>query len=205
MNEELKISIVVPIYNVEEYLRDCVKSLVEQTYKNIEIVLVDDGSTDSSGVICDELKEQDDRIIVLHKQNGRTASARNLGVREASGEYVLFIDPDDWFVVRTVELLANEINRSAVDVLRFNYIREYGDYSQKKENTLLESKVYEGEEYNQVIRKNLGLIGKELYNIENFNFLDLFALIVFVDSLGFANCTVFPICVLLFPFLAQLL
>ena len=86
MSEDLKISIVVPIYNVEQYLRDCVKSLIMQTYKNIEILLVNDGSTDNSGVICDQLKEEDERIFVFHKENGRTASARNLGVKNASGQ-----------------------------------------------------------------------------------------------------------------------
>ena len=171
MSEDLKISIVVPIYNVEQYLRDCVKSLIMQTYKNIEILLVNDGSTDNSGVICDQLKEEDGRIFVFHKENGRTASARNLGVKNASGQYVMFIDPDDWLEQVAIEELVKEIERSKVDVVRFNYVKEYGNYAQKNQNSLIDEKSYRGEDYCQIVRKNLGLIGNELKNIESFNFL----------------------------------
>lgn len=171
MSERIKISIIVPIYNVEKYLEECVKSLVGQTYENIEIILVDDGSTDNSGKICDRLMEQDKRIFVFHKENGRTASARNLGVKKANGEYVLFIDPDDWFEKSTVEILVNKIKSTNADVLRFNYVKEYGNFFQENQNCLIEEKIYQGEEFNQIIRKNLGLIGKELKNIEHFNFL----------------------------------
>ena len=170
MDKTMKISIIVPIYNVETYLRACVQSLIDQTYPNIEILLVDDGSTDNSGKICDELAEQDSRICVFHKPNGRTASARNLGVSKASGEYLLFIDPDDWFDLQTVERLVAEIEKTKADVVRFNYVREYDGYSQNNENFLLKNQVYEGEEYNTLLRRNLGLIGNELRYIEHFNF-----------------------------------
>ena len=151
-------------------LEKCVDSCINQTYENIEIILVDDGSTDSSGAICDQLQKTDARIFVIHKPNGRTASARNMGVRMASGEYVLFIDPDDWFELRTVEVLVERIQHTNADLLRFNYIREYGTYSQKNENLLLKNELYEGEKYNEFIRRNLGLIGEELKHIESFNF-----------------------------------
>lgn len=170
MDERIKISIIVPIYNVESYLRGCVQSLVDQTYPNVEILLVDDGSTDTSGVICDELAKQDSRICVFHKENGRTASARNLGISKASGEYLLFIDPDDWFDVHTVEWLVEEIEKTQADVLRFNYVREYADDSQKNENFILKNQVYEGEAYHTFLRQNLGLLGSELRHIEQFNF-----------------------------------
>lgn len=170
MDEKLKVSVIVPIYNVEQYLQDCVESLINQTYRNIEIILVDDGSTDKSGEICDELAKKDQRIQVIHKPNGRTASARNAGISVAEGEYLLFIDPDDWFDLQTVEKLVKEIERTDADVLRFNYIREYGDYSQENGNFLLENKVYQGEEYNNFVRQNVGLVGSELGHIENFNF-----------------------------------
>ncbi|MBR2614401.1 MAG: glycosyltransferase [Clostridia bacterium] len=171
MSENIKISIVVPIYNVEKYLSDCVKSLIEQTYDNIEILLVDDGSTDGCGEICDAYANLDSRVRVIHQSNGGVSIARNTGVKNAKGEYVLFIDPDDWFEKNTVEILVNEIKGGDIDVLRFNYVKEYGDYSQENKNSLLEEKVYQDEEFNQVLRKNVGLVGKELRSIENFNFL----------------------------------
>lgn len=90
------ISIIVPVYNVEKYLNRCVDSLIHQSYSNVEIILVDDGSTDLSGKLCDELAKLDDRIIVLHKVNGGLSDARNYGVSKCSGDYVLFVDSDDY-------------------------------------------------------------------------------------------------------------
>ena len=95
MNEPL-ISIVVPVYNVEGYLEKCLESLVHQTYRNLEILLVDDGSTDSSGAICDRYAENDGRIRVIHKENGGLSDARNAGMRIARGEWILFVDSDDF-------------------------------------------------------------------------------------------------------------
>lgn len=92
---ESLVSVVVPIYMVEEYLTQCVKSIQEQRYKNIEIILVDDGSSDKSGEMCDEFKIADDRIIVIHKHNGGLSSARNTGLKIAKGEYICFVDSDD--------------------------------------------------------------------------------------------------------------
>ena len=89
------VSIIVPIYNVERYINDCVKSLLKQTYNNIEIILVDDGFTDMSGMICDNLKSNDNRIKVIHKRNGGLSDARNEGINIASGKYLTFIDSDD--------------------------------------------------------------------------------------------------------------
>ena len=90
------ISIIVPIYNIAEYASECIQSLINQTYKNIEIILVDDGSTDHSPVICDEFAEQDERIKVIHKRNGGLSDARNAGLDVATGEYIGFVDGDDW-------------------------------------------------------------------------------------------------------------
>lgn len=94
-NKEL-ISVIVPVYQVEKYLVRCLESVVNQTYKNLEIILVDDGSTDASGEICDEYAEKDDRIKVIHKENGGLSSARNAGLDIAQGEYIAFVDSDDW-------------------------------------------------------------------------------------------------------------
>jgi glycosyltransferase involved in cell wall biosynthesis len=90
------ISVIVPVYNVEKYLRKCIDSILSQTYTNLEIILVDDGSVDNSDKICDEYKEKDSRIVVIHKENGGASSARNVGLDMAHGEYIGFIDSDDY-------------------------------------------------------------------------------------------------------------
>ena len=102
-----QISIVVPVYNVENCLSYCVESLRQQTYKNIEIILVDDGSTDSSGEICDQYAREDDRIKVLHIENGGQSRARNIGVKEASSDWIMFLDSDDYYDLRAVEYLVD--------------------------------------------------------------------------------------------------
>ena len=90
------VSVIVPVYNVDRYLGRCIKSIMQQSYRNLEIILVDDGSTDNSGTICDTFKETDDRIIVIHKENGGLSDARNAGIKVFTGEYVTFIDSDDY-------------------------------------------------------------------------------------------------------------
>lgn len=99
------ISVVVPVYNVEKYVAECVDSIVNQTYKDLEIILVDDGSTDNSGAICDELAGKDERIKVIHKTNGGLSDARNAGIDIAKGEYISFIDSDDYIHPQMLELL----------------------------------------------------------------------------------------------------
>lgn len=96
MKEEPKISIIVPIYNVEKYLNRCISSLVQQTYNNLEIILVDDGSPDNSAEICEEWKKKDSRIIVFHKKNGGLSDARNYGIECSHGDYIAFVDSDDY-------------------------------------------------------------------------------------------------------------
>lgn len=110
------VSIVVPIYNVKNYLLACVESLRKQTYELIEIILVDDGSTDGSAQLCDELKETDKRIHVIHKKNGGVSSARNIGVRKATGTYIMFVDGDDWLEFNAVELLVKRLLETNSDI-----------------------------------------------------------------------------------------
>ena len=117
-----KVSIVVPVYNVEDYLKYCVDSLINQSYKNIEIILVDDGSTDDSGRICDEYAQEDDRVRVLHIENGGRSNARNTGVNVASAEWVIFIDSDDYYDRRTVEYLVQLQKKYAVDLVATSVI-----------------------------------------------------------------------------------
>ena len=91
-----RISIIVPIYKVEKFLDNCIDSIVNQTYKNLEIILVDDGSPDNCPFICEKWAKKDNRIKVIHKKNGGVASARNIGLKNVSGKYISFIDPDDF-------------------------------------------------------------------------------------------------------------
>jgi len=91
-----QISVIIPIYNVEQYLQKCVDSVLAQTYHNIEIILIDDGSTDHCGEICDEYAQTDDRIVVIHKANAGLSAARNSGFDAATGKYITFLDGDDW-------------------------------------------------------------------------------------------------------------
>lgn len=103
------ITVVVPIYNVEKYLNKCIESILGQTYINMEIILVDDGSTDNCGKICDEFAEKDKRINVIHKKNGGLSDARNVGISIAHGKYITFIDSDDFITENAIELLYNNI------------------------------------------------------------------------------------------------
>ena len=95
MKQEAKISVIVPVYGVERYISDCIRSLCDQTWKNLEILLIDDGSKDGSGKICDEWAKKDSRIRVFHVENGGQSRARNIGMKEASGDYIGFVDGDD--------------------------------------------------------------------------------------------------------------
>lgn len=115
------ISVIVPVYNAEKYLSKCIKSIINQTYKNLEIILVDDGSTDSSPKICDEFADKDERIKVIHKANGGVSSARNAGLNCFNGEYVTFIDSDDYIESNMFELIAEAIKGKDVDLV---FIRE---------------------------------------------------------------------------------
>ena len=103
--ENALISVIVPVYNVEKYLDRCVNSLLNQTYENIEIILVDDGSTDNSSEICNKWCKQDDRIRTFHKINGGLSSARNYGIKKAKGKYITFVDSDDWIDENTFEII----------------------------------------------------------------------------------------------------
>ena len=126
MDEPL-ISIVVPVYNVEKYLKKCVNSLCNQTYKNIEILLIDDGSTDNSRIICDELKQNDNRIKVLHKTNQGLSSARNEGIKLASGKLLAFVDSDDFIEKDMMELLYKNLIEYNADISVCGYIMVYKD------------------------------------------------------------------------------
>lgn len=110
------ISVIVPVYNVEKYLKKCIESILGQTYQNIEIILVDDGSTDNSGKICDEYKKTDTRIKVVHKENGGLSDARNKGIDVSAGAYIMFVDSDDYISSKMVEILYERIIEDKADI-----------------------------------------------------------------------------------------
>ena len=120
------VSIIVPVYNVEQWLPRCVDSLIAQTYKNLEIILVDDGSADNSGKICDEYAEKDDRIVVIHKDNGGLSSARNAGLEVAKGNYISFVDSDDWVSLLFIENLYVALKENNCEISECNYVKTSG-------------------------------------------------------------------------------
>lgn len=117
-----KISIIVPVYNTELYLRECIESILRQSFMNFEVLLVDDGSTDASGSICEDYAAKDTRIRVFHQDNQGVSSARNLALDHVQGRYVLFLDADDfWYVDTCLETLVNEALRTDADIVRGEY------------------------------------------------------------------------------------
>lgn len=116
MENTKKISIIVPVYNVEKYLRNTIDHIIGQTYTNLEIILVDDGSRDSSGLICDEYAKKDPRIITVHKENGGSSSARNKGIELATGDYIGFLDADDYADETMYERLISVCEESGCDI-----------------------------------------------------------------------------------------
>lgn len=121
-----KISVIVPVYNVEKYLKKCVDSIINQTYKNLEIILVDDGSTDNCPIICDEYDKLDNRIKVIHKENGGQASSRNMALDIASGEYIAFVDSDDYIELNMYEALYSECIKYDCDIAICGYKLDNG-------------------------------------------------------------------------------
>lgn len=117
MQQDILVSVIVPVYNVEEYLGRCVDSILSQTYENLEVILVDDGATDSSGRICDHYAAQDHRVKVVHKENGGLSSARNAGIDVACGEWLEFVDSDDWIEPDAVESMLQEALAHQVELV----------------------------------------------------------------------------------------
>lgn len=131
MEEDCLISIIVPIYNVERYLNKCIDSIISQTYKNIEIILVDDGSPDNCGKICDEYAKKDNRIKVIHKENGGVSSARNVGIEISNGEWIVFVDADDWIEIEYCKRMLDIAIQRKADVVLCGYNRVVGSKKEK--------------------------------------------------------------------------
>lgn len=132
-----KISIIVPIYNVEAYLQKCLSSILDQTYRQFELILVNDGSTDASGEICDYFAASDDRITVIHKKNGGVTSARKAGLRRAIGDFVGWVDPNDWIEKDYFEKMVLAQEDSQADIVAGNHFRDIGKQSYTVCNNIL--------------------------------------------------------------------
>ena len=120
-----RISVIIPIYNVKPYLKQCIDSVVAQTYYDIQIILVDDGSTDGSSGICDEYSKRDRRILVIHKENGGLSDARNVGTKAADGNFIFYLDSDDFIEKNTIELMMTELQTHNSDIVVANYYYTY--------------------------------------------------------------------------------
>lgn len=143
------ISVIVPVYNVEKYLKRCVDSILEQSYRDFELILVDDGSTDESGTICDKLKERDERIRVIHQKNGGLSAARNRGLAEATGDYFTLIDSDDFIDKSFLETLYENAEKYKADVSVCGYRLVWEDPGKNKKKQDCERdevKLYTGKE-----------------------------------------------------------
>lgn len=138
------ISVIVPVYNVEKYLDKCMQSIVDQTYKNLEIIIVDDGSVDNCPAICDEWAKKDRRIKVVHKKNGGLSSARNAGLDIFTGEYVMFVDSDDWIDKNSAEILLQTAENNNADIVCGSLYLENTDGTNLVPQ--IQNAVYEGEE-----------------------------------------------------------
>lgn len=143
-----QVSVIVPVYNAEKYLAECVDSILAQTLRDIEVILVDDGSTDFSPAMCDAYAEKDCRVKVIHKANGRAASARNAGLKIAQGEYIAFVDSDDWIAPEMYEKML----AAGADVCLCDYVR----FQEEKEFSFTQPNIREG-------FYNKGQIRKEIY------------------------------------------
>lgn len=161
-----KVSIIVPVYNVERYLEQCLGSLIHQSYSNIEIICINDGSTDNSSSILNKYSSIDSRIVVSNQINSGVSGARNKGIKIATGDYLMFVDSDDWIDSETCEVCLNRLISHNADVALFTYLTERNNKSIKK-NIFSEDKLFNEDTVSQLHRRMVGLNNSELTNPEN--------------------------------------
>lgn len=161
------ISIIIPVYNSEQYLENCLNSIIAQTYKQLEIICVDDDSTDDSLVILEKYAAIDDRIKVIHKKNEGVSIARNTGLDNANGDFVLFVDSDDWIENTTCEIALQNLVEQNTDLVLWSYIRERKGESKKKEIFDTDLVFNEKEVQIKLHRRMIGVIDEELAHPEN--------------------------------------
>jgi glycosyltransferase EpsH len=160
--ENSLISIVIPIYKSELFIERLYNSLKQQTYSKLEIIFVNDGSPDNSGAICDELANSDERVIVLHQENQGAAIALNHGIINSSGEFIMFIDADDWIEKNTCELAINAALAHNVDLVFWPNIKEYANESVKYPSFFPSSREFKNEDIMFLRRRMMGLVNEEL-------------------------------------------
>lgn len=161
------ISLIIPVYKIEKYLDKCLESVTGQTYRNLDIMLIDDGSPDTSPEICDKWAKRDSRIRVFHKENEGVSVARNLGVKEALGKYICCVDGDDWVDKDMCEKALEVAEKENADVVMWSYVRECGDRAMPK-NIYPSDKIFEGEQVQKLLqRRMIGVVGEELAHPEN--------------------------------------
>ena len=141
-----KISIIVPVYKVEKFLDRCVESIKNQTYKNLEIILVDDGSPDNSPKMCDDWSKKDERIKVIHKKNGGLSDARNLGIDQSSGDFLMFVDSDDYLDKTTCEKLYNLLKTNNADFVMCSCLKFYENEEYEQKTHEIKVNCYSGED-----------------------------------------------------------
>lgn len=163
MEQEL-ISIIVPVYNVEPYLEKCVLSILNQTYRKLEVLLIDDGSSDSSGKICDDLSIKDKRIKVWHIKNSGPSNARNLGIANSNGTYLMFVDADDWLNLNTCEITLNKALLTKAEIVFFYWQKEHLNNTFKEKYFEQNSDFIEKNDVAFLKRRCIGLIDNELNN-----------------------------------------
>jgi len=167
---EPKVSIIVPIYNAEDYLSRCLDSLLAQSFNEIEIVAVNDGSTDNSLDILNGYAEKDKRLVVINQQNSGVSSARNTGIDVAAGEYIGFVDSDDWVDFKMYEKMYTCAVKDKADIVMCSYIREFGSHSKVKKFNLPGKVCYRNKEVHSIVMRRLvGPLNEEIANPE---FLD---------------------------------
>lgn len=167
MKEQPQVSIIVPVYNVENYIERCLNSLVNQTFKDIEIITINDGSTDKSLELLNKYAKEDIRISVIDLGDEGVSYCRNLGIEKANGKYIMFVDSDDWIDSSMVEVLYKKAEENKLDLVMCSYIREFKDHSKEKIFNLPQEIIYKDNEVkNELLRKLVGPIKEELSNPE---------------------------------------
>lgn len=163
------ISIIVPVYNVEKYIVKCIESIIKQSYANIEIILINDGSTDKSNEYCKCYNKKDDRIILVNKENGGLSDARNKGIDIAKGEYITFIDSDDYIDSLMIEKMVNRIliDKSDIVICNFHKVNKYGEILDK--GRIEKDDVITGFEANQMMNINYSVSWGKLFKTDLFN------------------------------------
>ena len=162
-----KVSVIVPVYNVEKYLKRCLDSLINQTLKDIEIIVVNDGSTDNSLDILNKYAENDSRIKVIDKENSGVSDCRNIAMKQMKGKYIMFVDSDDWIDNNALEIMYTKIEEEKSDLVMCTYMREFANHSKEKIFNLPEIELYEKDEIKKLHRKLFGPIDNELGNPED--------------------------------------